>query len=95
MDAKNQQILNIFLKYFCGNSMDAKNQQILNIFLASVLWTPLYHCVMPVFGRICITHIGLTLEIFCGVCRYSIKKVHNILLYDAEQFYVKNKMATE
>jgi len=47
--------------------MDAKNQQILIIFLASVLWTPLYHCVMPVFGRICITHIGLTLGKFCGV----------------------------
>jgi len=26
---------------------------------------------------------------------YSIKKVHNILLYDAGQFYVKNKMAAE
>ena len=26
---------------------------------------------------------------------YSIKKVHNILLYDAGQFYVKNKMAAK
>ena len=26
---------------------------------------------------------------------YSIKKIHNILLYDAEQFYVNNKMAAE
>ena len=25
----------------------------------------------------------------------SIKKVHNILLYEAGQFYVKNKMAAE
>jgi len=24
-----------------------------------------------------------------------LKKVHNILLYDPEQFYVKNKMAAE
>ena len=26
---------------------------------------------------------------------YAIKKVHNILLYDAGQFYVKSKMAAE
>ena len=26
---------------------------------------------------------------------YSIKKVHNIILYDAGQFYVKYKMAAE
>ena len=26
---------------------------------------------------------------------YFIKKVHNVLLYDAGQFYVKNKMAAE
>ena len=26
---------------------------------------------------------------------FSNKKVHNILLYDAGQFYVKNKMAAE
>ena len=26
---------------------------------------------------------------------FSFKKVHNILLYDAEQFYVNNKMAAE
>ena len=26
---------------------------------------------------------------------YAIKKVHNILLYDAGQFYVKYKMAAE
>ena len=32
--------------------MDGKNQQILIIFLASVLSTPLYHCVMPIYGRI-------------------------------------------
>ena len=49
---------------------------------------------MPVFGRKCMTYIGLTLEIFFAY-GYSIKKVHNILLYDAEEFYVKNKMGTE
>ena len=26
---------------------------------------------------------------------FYLKKVHNILLYDAEQFYLKNKMAAE
>jgi len=26
---------------------------------------------------------------------FSFKKVHNILLYDSEQFYVNNKMAAE
>ena len=26
---------------------------------------------------------------------FSLKKIQNILLYDAEQFYVKNKMAAE
>ena len=49
---------------------------------------------MLVFGRICMTYIGLILKIFVAY-GYSIKKVHNILLYDAEQFYVKNKMAAE
>ena len=34
-------------------------------------------------------------NIFGGWVRYVIKKVHNILLYDAEQFNVKNKMAAE
>jgi len=43
------------------------------------------------------TYIGLTLERFCGVwvSGYVIKKIHNILLYDAGQFYVINKMAAE
>ena len=49
---------------------------------------------MPVFGRICMTYIGLTLERFCGVWVFN-KKIHNILLYDAEEFKVKNKMAAE
>jgi len=74
--------------------MDGKNLQIRETFLASVQWTPLYYCVMPVNGRICMTYIGLTLEIFLPF-GYAIKKVHNILLYDAGQFYVKNKMAAE
>ena len=26
---------------------------------------------------------------------FSLKKVHNILLYDTGQFYIKNKMAAE
>ena len=51
---------------------------------------------MPVFGRICITYIGLTLGRFCGVwVPYAIKKIHNILFYDPGQFYVKDKMAAE
>ena len=49
---------------------------------------------MPVFGRICMTYIGLTLKEFVAY-GYAIKKIHNILLYDAGQFYVKNKMAAE
>ena len=36
----------------------------------------------------------LTLKIFLPY-GYALKKVHNILLYDAGQFYVKNKMAAE
>ena len=36
----------------------------------------------------------LTLKIFLAY-GYSIKKVKNILLYDTEQFYVKNKMVAE
>ena len=35
-------------------------------------------------------YIGLTLERFAAY-GYSIKKIHNILLYDAEQFYVKKQ----
>ena len=53
---------------------------------------------MPVYGRICMKFIGLTLDRFCGVWvpgTYSIKKIHNILVYGAEEFYVKNKMAAE
>ena len=45
---------------------------------------------MPVFGRICMTHIGLTLETFCGIWVFN-KKIDIILLYDAEQFYVKKQ----
>ena len=40
------------------------------------------------------TYIGLTLKRFVAYGN-SIKKIHNILLYDAEEFYVKNKMAAE
>ena len=36
----------------------------------------------------------LTLKIFLPY-GYVINKVHNILLYDAGQFYVKNKMAAK
>ena len=36
----------------------------------------------------------LTIKIFWPY-GYEIKKVHNILLYDAGQFYVKSKMAAE
>ena len=36
----------------------------------------------------------LTLKIFLPY-GFAIKKVHNILLYDAGQFYVKTKMAAE
>jgi len=36
----------------------------------------------------------LTLKIFLPY-GYAIKKVHNILLYDAGHFYVKSKMAAE
>ena len=34
-------------------------------------------------------------KILGGMGTYSIEKIHNILLYDAGQFYVNNKMAAE
>ena len=42
------------------------------------------------------TYIGLTLETFCGIWVFNLKSSqHSTVLYDAEQLYVKNKMAAE
>ena len=63
--------------------MDGKNQQIFFKFLASVLSTPFYYCVMPVFGRICIKYIGLTLERFCGVWVFTLKSSQHSIIHMA------------
>ena len=79
-------------RHFLLNSLDArnifaeivltvKNQQISLIFLASVLSTPLYYCVVPVFGRICITYIGLTLERFCGIRVFNKKNTQHFIIW--------------
>ena len=43
------------------------------------------------FRWICMTYIGLTLERFCGVWVFTLKEVHNVLLYEAGQFYIKKQ----
>ena len=70
---------------FTVNTISAK------IFLASRLFNKKCLCRQLIWPNFC---IPLMLKIFLPY-GYFFKKVHNILLYDAGQFYVKNKMAAE
>jgi len=71
--------------FFTVHTISAKT------FLASCPFNKKCVCRQLIWPNFC---IPLTLKIFLPY-GYSIKKIHNILLYDAEQFYVNNKMAAE
>ena len=83
------------------HSTDAKNMYKICWFLPSIQFPQKYflrqdHSIKNAFAVSYLAQFlgPIALKIFLPY-GYAIKKVHNILLYEAGQFYVKNKMAAE
>ena len=82
MDAQNHHV---------DGKLKRKPADFTHIFSVSTI-APFYYCVMPVFSGICMTYKVHRFDARKNFWRmgYAIKKVHNILLYEAGQFYIKN-----